>query len=358
MPVYPIPNDWNGTDWECFIIEWPFSEQWVGILRGFVTTPLRGRFWDGKTGSIIDAQDIGREIEERNPVTTCDAMVVELQRIAAAIENIDANSDTQVTIQTNIVNEVTAVADAIAVAGALSLAASQSISTALAWSNAVAASFASVEVTNNVTMQMRPLQPGTEPPPETQEEGPTGISATAANMSDAEVCKRAFWIAYTSWKIFQYIATVDQWIFSTTLSAVGVLGDALAMAAILVTGGTKAVIVPASVLVQVGHLITKLQEDNLLTETFDALESYYSDVDRVACEIADRTGLGDSTDSILDFILNDIISQEGVTAEQAGVARLTFNLNTLAGLYYVSPILDVLPAVLPGFDDTCETCLE
>jgi hypothetical protein len=141
-----------------------------------------------------------------------------LARIATAIENIDVNSDAQVLIQTDIVNEVTAVSEAISVSVAASLSASQSISTALAWSNAVAASFTSVDITNNVTMQMRPLQPGTEPPPEPQEETPTGISDTTANMSDAEVCKRAFWIAYTSWKIFQYLAALDQWIFSTTSS--------------------------------------------------------------------------------------------------------------------------------------------
>lgn len=66
MPVMPIPDDWDGVSWCCVPIDWPASAQWQAILLGFVTTPQTGRFWDERTGSIVAAQDIGREITARN----------------------------------------------------------------------------------------------------------------------------------------------------------------------------------------------------------------------------------------------------------------------------------------------------
>jgi hypothetical protein len=61
-------------------------------LLGFISTPSRGRFWDGNTGSIIDAQAIGNEIIDRNcdfeseGEMTCLADLQEgLQAIADAI---------------------------------------------------------------------------------------------------------------------------------------------------------------------------------------------------------------------------------------------------------------------------------
>lgn len=62
----PIPNDWEGEDWQSYCIQWPNSESWLAIFRGFLSTPLRGRFWDERTGSIKSAQDIGWDIWLRN----------------------------------------------------------------------------------------------------------------------------------------------------------------------------------------------------------------------------------------------------------------------------------------------------
>lgn len=62
----PIPWDWDGEDWKCWAIEWPNSPLWNAILEGFVTTPMKGRFWDERTGSVQAAQEIGREIDRRN----------------------------------------------------------------------------------------------------------------------------------------------------------------------------------------------------------------------------------------------------------------------------------------------------
>lgn len=62
----PIPQDWDGTAWCRYAICWPSSEEWLAILRGFVTLPQRGRTWDERTGSILGVQEVGREITAQN----------------------------------------------------------------------------------------------------------------------------------------------------------------------------------------------------------------------------------------------------------------------------------------------------
>lgn len=62
----PIPADWDGTSWCCWAIEWPDSVLWEGLLAGLVTSPMRGRFWDEKTGTVTDAQETGVQIWVRN----------------------------------------------------------------------------------------------------------------------------------------------------------------------------------------------------------------------------------------------------------------------------------------------------
>lgn len=68
-----IPDDWNGEDWRCVVLQWPNSGQWMAVLRALITSPMRGRFWDERTGSIVDTQVTGREIEQANiPLVDCD----------------------------------------------------------------------------------------------------------------------------------------------------------------------------------------------------------------------------------------------------------------------------------------------
>lgn len=62
----PIPDDWDGTTFCCYVIDWPLSPAWTRILAGLLLEPTQGRFWDGDTGTITDAQAVGREIEDRN----------------------------------------------------------------------------------------------------------------------------------------------------------------------------------------------------------------------------------------------------------------------------------------------------
>lgn len=68
----PIPADWDGVSWECYQIQWPKSDRWLGQLLGALTLYARGRYWDENTGSVTDAQAVGRLIFDRNyPLVKC-----------------------------------------------------------------------------------------------------------------------------------------------------------------------------------------------------------------------------------------------------------------------------------------------
>lgn len=60
-----IPSDWTG-DYCRYAVCWPKSEQWLAVLRGVLTLPARGRFWDEHTGSILEAQSVIRETFDNN----------------------------------------------------------------------------------------------------------------------------------------------------------------------------------------------------------------------------------------------------------------------------------------------------
>jgi len=79
MPIktkHPIPDDWDGETWKDICILWPDSPLWRGILRGFLSTPRRGRFWDEHTGNVRDTQEIGKTIYEANEaMDPCDGVI-------------------------------------------------------------------------------------------------------------------------------------------------------------------------------------------------------------------------------------------------------------------------------------------
>lgn len=80
MPQMPIPDDWNGEDWRCITVEFPDSPKYLALLVGYLSQNARGHFWDKRTGTITDAQDIGREIFYRNfPLNDCAGGEVETE---------------------------------------------------------------------------------------------------------------------------------------------------------------------------------------------------------------------------------------------------------------------------------------
>jgi hypothetical protein len=85
---FPIPQDWDNVSWCRWSVCWPASEGWEGFLRGLITLPQRGWTWDERTGSIIDVQQIGREITAKNlPLEGC-IMGCNDDNLADALNNI------------------------------------------------------------------------------------------------------------------------------------------------------------------------------------------------------------------------------------------------------------------------------
>lgn len=64
--INPIPDDWDGVTWRSVCIEFPESDHWLALLNGMLSQFKRGRFWDERTGSILDVIAIGSEIWDRN----------------------------------------------------------------------------------------------------------------------------------------------------------------------------------------------------------------------------------------------------------------------------------------------------
>lgn len=68
----PIPNDWNGEDYQCVKIYWPNSPQFWGILNGLLTIMTRGRYWEENTGNIAAMQKTAWDIFDLNyPFVSC-----------------------------------------------------------------------------------------------------------------------------------------------------------------------------------------------------------------------------------------------------------------------------------------------
>jgi hypothetical protein len=85
----PIPDDWDGG-WVCVQVDWPDSIEYIALLAGLLSMLARGRLYDERTGSVIDAQAIGRDVWARNwPLRMCagggDTIDVDDERVYGAI---------------------------------------------------------------------------------------------------------------------------------------------------------------------------------------------------------------------------------------------------------------------------------
>ena len=84
MRKMTIPGDWNGEDFETWLVCVPKSQGWRVVFRTAVLALTRGRQWDENTGSIIGAQSAGWMVYDS--MGTCDGIETMLQRIAVALE--------------------------------------------------------------------------------------------------------------------------------------------------------------------------------------------------------------------------------------------------------------------------------
>lgn len=67
---HSIPDDWDGTFCR-FAICWPDSTLWRALLRGLVTEPARGFFWDEETGWVKDVLADFRQTVDHNLDLEC-----------------------------------------------------------------------------------------------------------------------------------------------------------------------------------------------------------------------------------------------------------------------------------------------
>lgn len=94
----PIPTDWNEEDgYVAVLFCIPKSRDWQITARTVLSMLTFGRTWDETTGSIKDAQEMGREIF--NSMQICN-LEIYLERIAVALEAMSAN-------QVGVVNQHT-----------------------------------------------------------------------------------------------------------------------------------------------------------------------------------------------------------------------------------------------------------
>ena len=89
---YPIPADWDGESFCHYSVCWPDSPLFRIILRGLLTEPTRGYFWDERTGSVIDVlsqirQTLDYNLELREVIMACgdNGLNEALLAIAAAL---------------------------------------------------------------------------------------------------------------------------------------------------------------------------------------------------------------------------------------------------------------------------------
>lgn len=85
---HAIPEDWDGTFCR-FSICWPDSVQWRSLLRGLVTEPARGFFWDEKTGSIRGVLSDFRQTVDQNIELEC--VIMSCSDATALIEALNTN---------------------------------------------------------------------------------------------------------------------------------------------------------------------------------------------------------------------------------------------------------------------------
>ena len=50
MAGAPIPDDWDGSTYQCYRVQWPSSIKWEAILLGQISEPAKEAYYDENTG--------------------------------------------------------------------------------------------------------------------------------------------------------------------------------------------------------------------------------------------------------------------------------------------------------------------
>lgn len=51
MAGAPIPDDWDGSTYDCYRVRWPSSEKWAAILLGQISEAAKETYYDENTGN-------------------------------------------------------------------------------------------------------------------------------------------------------------------------------------------------------------------------------------------------------------------------------------------------------------------
>lgn len=338
MTQLNIPDDWDGTTWECYFLTFPKSVQWDAILRGLISIPTRGRFWEAQSGSILAAQAVGREIVKRNQEMDCNDLITVLQEIRDNIDQVKVVQEQNVSITTQMSSNIAVSAQAQA--------------SAYAWSQAFAQSTVGVKIINNVSLEMRPLEPTVLDPPNAAEETPTGITATPQSTDTQEQCKRCFWFVYAQKTIYDYWYDTSVWVQGSILALLGAVSDAVSVAALSGDPQQKAILIPAARLLQVAHLLSTFYYEGIIQECMtdlrDWMDANFADI---ICICWNGLQANTNTLVIQQNIIADYLSfsTSGNAVKFANVIPLFANLSSLAALYYVSTYFPTLPSIPAEF---------
>lgn len=332
MPIMPIPDDWDEQTWSCYMIEWPNSQLWTGILRGLITLPLRGRFWDEKTGSILDIIEIGREIERRNPITmSCQDIVNQLSIIANAIVSVDVNISEQVTVNQNLVNAVTAQSNAFA--------------TSQSWANAVSASYANAVLIQDIKIDIRNF--GDAYPPITEPEA-EAAGLTTTPTSETEACRTAYWLVRSAYQFCLWMSQNYQayWL-SSTEALLGFLAWAVKLGAD--TNGLPGLLqFPPAALTTIVEALQYINA-NIAIDVFldDFAEFLDTRFDDVVCEIFTAYINGET--ALAAAGIAALATAEGLPSIAIVFISAIFNTNNISHVFLVPATL-LIPDVPPGYE--------
>lgn len=348
MSQMPIPDDWDGQSWCNYVVCWPDSTLWRGILAGFLTQAARGRFWDASTGSILDVQAVGREIIEQNTdsggeILGCSDLIAALQGIEAAVQAIE-------TAQVNIAVSADSTATSTAQANAILVDLSKQIAIAQAWAESMAQVQVGVHIENNVNTTIGSVSPTN--PPILEQEPETGISPTPAPSN--ELCDRVVYIVDGSIAYFKALQDLSFGIGEFTINTwYGILGDVFSAIPIYSAAGLPSPIVSAGLL---AAIVGELYAQFLIgvgAASRDAGRQFVEDRrESLICLLWNAANSGDETSIIRQAIEQEAISSYGLSQPAANLVLGWYSTQILAFLYYTSGLVSI-PVTSEDCDGLC-----
>ncbi len=337
----PIPTDWDETTYQNMLLCWPDSPQWNAILLGQVTAIQRGWFWDERTGSILDQQELSQEIIDVN--TDSEGFIMGCADLVAVLESINASIQAIETAQIEIAVSANSSANSSLEMNQNIIAMSAAIAISQSWSESMALATASVELSNNVNIMIGTVSP-TQPPIAIQEPL-TGISDTPV-LSD-QYCDVAVYIVdsvIAFWENFQDLTIgVAEFTLSVLL---GLVAEAVAALAIR---GIPEWLMPASSTAAIASgFVGWVIDGTLKVNAQESLDILVSQRESLICLLWESAALSLDTGEIRTEINNDL-SAAGATEIILQVMMPLFNPALVALMYFDAPDIAI---PVSGFD--CE----